>query len=160
MLALERGLDPPPLLAPVVALGGEQALAPIGLDPVEHPALLVVQVVVLQDALHVVGMVEKVGLAGQLEANHVAVARRLRHQLDRVLRPLGDVADDRHSRRSGSLAGAQGQVVFLERINESAPRSGGGVGNGAHSTPSTARPSIAGEAPTAGPPRPDAAGPA
>ena len=95
MIALERGLHPPPLLPPGVAIGGEQALAPVRLDPIEHPPLAVVLVVVLEDVLDVLGMAEQVGLARQREPHDVALARRLGEELDRIRAPLQDVPGDR-----------------------------------------------------------------
>ena len=53
VLTLEGGLHPPPLLPPGIAIGGEQALAPVRLDAIEDPSLPVVLMVVLKDMLHV-----------------------------------------------------------------------------------------------------------
>ena len=68
VLPLERGLDAAPLLAPRVAVGGEEAVAPIRLDAIEHPPLAVVLMVVLQDVLHVRRMGDEKGRAGQRRA--------------------------------------------------------------------------------------------
>jgi hypothetical protein len=112
MIAMEARLDAPSLLTPGVAVGREQALAPVGLDPVEDPALAVVQVVVLQHVLHVVGMVEEEGATRQPQARHVAEPRRIRHELDRVLAPLWDVAEEeRPPRRDGRREGAHKEIT-------------------------------------------------
>ena len=111
LLAGEGGRGEPPVLLPVLAFGGEDALPEQGGDmPPDHPVLDEVAMVLDQDMLDVVGIVEKHRRpAGEIVADDVAEAQRgLRHETELVAPELQQIAEN------GNAFGA-GRPVLARR---------------------------------------------
>jgi hypothetical protein len=107
-------LHQPPLAQPQLALAGEKAIAGQLADDVEQVALDVVVVIVLQDALHPVGVVDLVeGDVAQPVARDVAVVSRGAHEkAQRIALELQGVAQQRIACRSDNHLAWTGRCLW------------------------------------------------
>ena len=104
-LAVEGGLGQPALAQPEVALAGEQAVSEDGVHVApEEAVLLELRVARDEHVLDQIGVVDQAGgMAGQAQADHVAVAARaVLEEAQEVAREFGKVPEKQMAGRARS----------------------------------------------------------